>query len=76
MSHDKALREAIERAGGLRALARELGIAHNAILKWQRAPATRVLEIERLTGISRYRLRPDVYGPDPNPSTKKNPTPS
>lgn len=58
---DEALREAIVRAGGMRALGRKLGISHRAIGGWQRCPVLRVLEIERLTGVSRYRLRPDVY---------------
>ena len=65
MPKDKALREAIRVVGGTRALARELGIDHAAISRWERAPPVRVLEIERITGISRYRLRPDVYGPEP-----------
>jgi DNA-binding transcriptional regulator YdaS (Cro superfamily) len=65
MAKDKVLREAIRLAGGVRALARELGIDHAAIIRWNRAPPLRVLEIERLTGISRHRLRPDVYGPEP-----------
>ena len=66
MPKDKALREAIRVVGGTRALARELGIDHAAISRWEfRGRTVRVLEIERITGISRYRLRPDVYGPAP-----------
>jgi DNA-binding transcriptional regulator YdaS (Cro superfamily) len=49
----------------MRALGRKLGIAHQAISNWRRVPPIRVLEIEKMTGISRYRLRPDVYGPEP-----------
>ena len=63
MPVDKVLREAIKRAGGPRALGRALGIAHTAVLQWQRCPPARVLEVERLSGISRYRLRPDIFGP-------------
>jgi DNA-binding transcriptional regulator YdaS (Cro superfamily) len=58
---DKALLEAIERAGGIRPLGRLLGIAHQSIPKWKRTPPERVLELERLTGVSRHRLRPDLY---------------
>ena len=65
MLRDKALQEAIRRIGGVRALARELGIDHAAIVRWERVPAVRVREVERITGVSRYRLRPDVYGPAP-----------
>lgn len=60
-NEDKALREALNRIGGQRAMARALGIAHQAVSKWQKVPVLRVLEIERLTGVSRSALRPDVY---------------
>ena len=63
MAKDKVLREAIRLAGGARALARELGIDHSAIIRWERVPPLRVLEVERLTGISRHQLRPDIFGP-------------
>jgi DNA-binding transcriptional regulator YdaS (Cro superfamily) len=58
---DEALREAVKRLGGLRAAGRALGIAYQAIQKWDRVPPVRVLEIERLTGVSRHDLRPDIY---------------
>lgn len=54
--------KAAEKAGGVVALARELGIKHTALYSWKRVPAERVLDIERITGISRHTLRPDVYG--------------
>jgi DNA-binding transcriptional regulator YdaS (Cro superfamily) len=57
-------------AGGPSALARALSesgpsISPQAISLWAQVPAERVLEVERLTGVSRYELRPDVYGPAP-----------
>lgn len=54
--------KAAEKAGGVVSLARELGIKHTALYSWNRVPAERVLDIERLTGISRHELRPDVFG--------------
>nr|WP_295810318.1 Cro/CI family transcriptional regulator [uncultured Nitratireductor sp.] len=57
---------AAERSGGIVSLARELGIKHNALYSWKRVPAERVLDIERITGISRHELRPDIFGPAPN----------
>lgn len=33
-------------------------------LKQGRPPAERVLDIERLTGVPRHELRPDIYPPD------------
>lgn len=58
---------AAEKAGGVVALARELGIKHTAMYSWNRVPAERVLDIERVTGISRHDLRPDIFGPTPQP---------
>jgi DNA-binding transcriptional regulator YdaS (Cro superfamily) len=55
------LRAAISAAGGLRPLARLLGITHQAILQWERIPAERIIEIEARTGVARERLRPDLY---------------
>lgn len=43
------------------ALAAGLHISPSAISQWQRVPVERVIEIERLTGISRHELRPDIY---------------
>lgn len=51
--------------------ARELGISPQAVDGWRRrgqVPAERVLDIERITGgaITRYELRPDIYGEPPH----------
>ncbi|EFM60815.1 phage related protein [Brucella sp. BO2] len=54
--------KAAENVGGVVALARALNIKHTAMYSWKRVPAERVLEIERVSGISRYELRPDLYG--------------
>jgi len=48
--------------GGATRIARQLEISPQAVSQWRRVPAGRVLDIERLTGISRHHLRPDVYG--------------
>ena len=53
--------KAVKKAGGVSSLARQLGIKHNAFYVWKRIPAERVLDIERITGISRHDLRPDLY---------------
>lgn len=52
-----------EKAGGIVALARGLGIKHTSLYRWPRVPAERVLDFEQITGISRHEVRPDVYGP-------------
>lgn len=62
-----ALDRAIAVCHGAQHLGAHLGISRQAVQKWRRAPAERVLEIERITGISRYDLRPDIYGDPPAP---------
>ena len=49
---------------GVVALARKLGVTKQAVgqWKWKGIPATRVLDVERLTGVTRFELRPDVFG--------------
>jgi len=61
MEPSKELREQLK---PLRALAAALGVSYQAVHKWRRVPAHRVLEIERLRGISRTTLRPDLYPPE------------
>lgn len=60
----KAIERAVEAAGSQLALAKLCGVSYQAVQKWMRArnvPAERVLQIERLTGVSRHDLRPDIY---------------
>lgn len=52
---------AAERVGGVTKLAAALGIKHPSFHSWQRVPAERVLDIERITGLPRHELRPDLY---------------
>lgn len=44
-------------------LAETLGIHPSAVSQWVQVPAERVLDVERVSGISRHDLRPDVFGP-------------
>lgn len=66
-ARDPAVDEAIEAAGGERALAGKLGIKLASLSAWRSVPALRVLAVEAATGIPRTRLRPDLY-----PSEEKN----
>ena len=59
---DEGLRLAISSAGGVAALARGLGIKQPSVSAWRRIPADRVFAVETMTGISRGRLRPDIFG--------------
>ena len=57
------LTKAIEVAGSMRKLAHMLDLHHHAVQQWVRArvPADRIVEIERITGVPREELRPDLY---------------
>ncbi|MEX2451257.1 MAG: Cro/CI family transcriptional regulator [Rhodospirillales bacterium] len=55
------LESAAHRVGGIGNLADGLGITRQALYQWTRVPAERVIDIERLTGVSRHELRPDLY---------------
>ncbi|TKT58333.1 helix-turn-helix domain-containing protein [Rhizobiaceae bacterium LC148] len=63
--HPAPLQEAIARVGSASELARRLGLTPAAVLQWDKVPATRVLAVEQVTGVSRHSLRPDVFGPIP-----------
>jgi DNA-binding transcriptional regulator YdaS (Cro superfamily) len=60
---ETALEKAKENVGGSTALSRALSgkITPQAISQWKTVPANRVLDVERVTGVSRHRLRPDLY---------------
>ena len=60
---EQACERAKEAAGGSTALAAAIGnITTQAVSQWSQVPPSRVLDVERVTGISRYDLRPDVFG--------------
>jgi DNA-binding transcriptional regulator YdaS (Cro superfamily) len=46
-----------------RQLAIRLRISAQAVSQWRRVPVSRVLEVEKITGVPREELRPDVYPP-------------
>lgn len=69
-----AMSESLDRAkkacGGAVALAKALStrgrtITSQAVGQWEKVPSGRVLDVEAITGVSRYELRPDIYGRDP-----------
>lgn len=63
----EALNEAREAVGGSTGLSRALSgkITPQAVSQWKQVPADRTLDVERATGVSRHRLRPDLYPPEP-----------
>jgi DNA-binding transcriptional regulator YdaS (Cro superfamily) len=58
-----ALQRAIKSAGSGIKLAKAIGVSRQAIQQWKRTgvPAVRCADVERATGISRAKLRPDIY---------------
>lgn len=42
-------------------IARACRITPGAVSQWSRVPAERVLDVERVTGVPRHELRPDLY---------------
>lgn len=75
MSIPEDMKEAFERAikvaGGQSALARKLStpakkVSQQRLWHWLQVkgvcPAELVLQVEEITGVSRYSLRPDVFG--------------
>ncbi len=59
------LERAIKSAGGPAALAKAVGVTSQAVSQWKQVPAKKVLQVEELTGIPRFELRPDVFGQGP-----------
>lgn len=59
----QTIRDAAATVGGMSKLSRLLGLSPAAVGLWEQVPPKRVLEVERLTGVSRHVLRPDIYGP-------------
>ncbi len=59
---DEGLQQAIAAAGGITCLARGVGVSQPAVSAWSRIPAERVLAVESMTRVSRFVLRPDLYG--------------
>lgn len=61
MTPEEALHTAIKTVGNEADLARKLGITAQAVNQWHVAPPMRVLEIERISGVSRHDLCPTLY---------------
>jgi len=64
MSSTNGLKLAMDKVGGLRALAREIGIAPQSISQWKekdRIPDRWLIAIEKATSVPREKLRPDLF---------------
>ena len=56
-----ALKRAVESVGGQAKFARLIGVTAQAVSQWDEVPPLRVLSVERVSGVSRHELRPDLY---------------
>lgn len=68
-AENSAVVDAISAVGGQTKLAELMNVSHQAVMKWRRGrvPAERVLELSRVSGIPRQKIRPDLY-PDTTPA--------
>jgi DNA-binding transcriptional regulator YdaS (Cro superfamily) len=70
---DPGVEIAIAEAGGVRALARLVGVPPSAVSVWKLIPVKHVLKIEEATGIPKEELRPDIFLPSSRRSKRKRP---
>lgn len=61
MARKSPVERAAKAVGSKSELARRLGVAVQSIQQWSRIPAERVSDVEKVTGIPRHELRPDLY---------------
>ena len=61
---NRAAKLAIDRAGGPIVVARHFVVSRQAVHQWLATciPPARVIELERLSGVSRHLIRPDIFG--------------
>lgn len=64
MTPEQAKDAAIAAAGGVPAVAKAFRISAQAVWKWKAVPAERVLVLESMAGnrVTRFEMRPDVFG--------------
>lgn len=61
---ESPIEKAVYKAGSQSALARALKISPQAVQRWVatgRISHTQVIPVERITGVPRHELRPDLY---------------
>lgn len=67
-----ALEKALKPHGMKAAVAREVGLSDKAVAKWTVCHEQYLESVEKITGVSRFELRPDLaylFGPPPSQDT-------
>jgi hypothetical protein len=55
------IRKCVLAAGGMKAFCKAVGRSRQAIYLWDDIPAELVVKAEKITGIPREKIRPDLY---------------
>lgn len=58
---DPGMVEAVAAMRTKTALAEALGVSLQAVSAWDKIPLSRLLDVEKVTGVPREKLRPDLY---------------
>jgi DNA-binding transcriptional regulator YdaS (Cro superfamily) len=58
------LRELFRKVGTASEFAKAIGVTPQAISQWVKVPIWKAAEVERVTGVPRSELRPDIWGND------------
>ena len=61
---ETVLERVVVAVGSRKAIAREIKVSYQAVCKWRRVPERHCKKLERLTGISKHEMRPDIWGPE------------
>ena len=67
-NENEALDRILELLGGYASVGRILKITTSAVHQWRKVPAEHCLALERAAKgqITRYEMRPDIFGPAPD----------
>jgi DNA-binding transcriptional regulator YdaS (Cro superfamily) len=65
MTPQQILERIIEDAGGITKFSASIGVSRQAVDQWQMIPIKRLAAVEKVTGISRTVLRPDLFEGEP-----------
>lgn len=66
LDQSEIIRDAFEKAGGIGAVAKAFEMSEEGVRLWRargKVPDKHVIELERISGVPRQRLRPDLYCP-------------